>query len=301
MRTPTGNLERQVDMAMTDMAKEMQNARWSRTLTKMAERTGGVQLSEEQARTQLRDASLRCEATCEVCAGTGYYRKNPGLETHERGYGEIEMCPRYRSRQLREMDLSPFGMERDELDLDWSMIKNRIGHLRLDAMKAAAVVKPRYERGWGMAALLGTYGQGKTLVGKILIAKALVAGKRAAYANMARILDDIRLAFDEKENMTRELLRRMEYWNSLDVLFIDELDRVNGTEWAAERMFQVLDQRYVRAVREEALTVVASNKADDDLDGYLVSRLKDRRFGKEAVVYLNGDDARQAVAEGWRH
>jgi DNA replication protein DnaC len=91
----------------------------------------------------------------------------------------------------------------------------------------------------------------------------------------------------------------MEYWNSLDCLFIDELDKVNGTGWAQTIMFEVLDRRYVRAVREEALTVIASNKKDDELDGYLVDRLHDKRISK--IVYLNGESARPLMPAGYKY
>ena len=189
-------------------------------------------------------------------------------------------------------DYSRMGMREDELSLDWTAIKPNIS----DGMRALEAVRPAYERGWGMVFLWGTWGQAKTLIGKVLTATAYRAGKRAAYANVSSVLDDVRLAF-EQEHQTTELLRRMDYWISRDVLFLDELDKSNDTPWAQERMFQLLDQRYARAVREEALTVVASNHSDDELDGYLKSRLNDSRLGP--VVYLNGPDGRQAMPDGY--
>ena len=193
------------------------------------------------------------------------------------------------------IDLSRIGLLEDELNYNWSLV--RPGYS--DGMKAVDAVRPALERGHGMIFLWGTYGQAKTLVGKITVATAYRFGRRATYANMSSALDDIRLAFDEREHKTTELLRRMQFWIDRDVLFIDELDKVNATDWANERMFELLDRRYVRAIREEALTVIASNKSDDELDGYLASRLNDNRVGP--VVYLNGDDARQAMPKGVKH
>ena len=76
------------------------------------------------------------------------------------------------------------------------------------------------------------------------------------------------------------------------------MDKCNDTPWAQERVFQLMDQRYMRAIREEALTVIASNRSDDELDGYLKSRLRDRRLGP--VVYLNGNDARAVMPEQYK-
>jgi DNA replication protein DnaC len=191
-------------------------------------------------------------------------------------------------------DYSRIGMREDELSLTWAAIKSDVS----DGLKALNAVRPAYARGHGMVFLWGTYGQAKTLVGKVLTATAIRDGKSAAYANVSSVLDDIRLAFDEKEHKATELIRRIDWWISRDVLFLDELDKSNDTPWAQERMFQLLDQRYTRAIREEALTVIASNKSDGDLDGYLRSRLNDRRVGP--VVYLDGPDGRQVMPDGYR-
>lgn len=186
------------------------------------------------------------------------------------------------------------GIREDETRLTWNDIKPGIS----DGDKARDAVRPKYEQGWGMVFLWGNYGQAKTLVGKILTATAFRDGKRAAYANMSSVLDHIRLAFDEQEHKTTELLRRMDFWIERDVLFLDEMDKSNDTPWAQERMFQLLDQRYMRAIREQALTVIASNKSNDALDGYLKSRLQDRRLGP--IVHLSGSDGRLVMPEGYK-
>lgn len=192
-------------------------------------------------------------------------------------------------------DFSRIGILESDLGLDWSHVKPGYS----DGIKACVEVQKAFARGHGLLFMWGTYGQAKTLIGKILTVQAYKTGKRAAYANMSSVLDDIRLAFDEQEHKTTELLRRMEWWMNRDVLFLDELDKTNGTEWAQERIFQLLDGRYTRAIREEALTIISSNRSDGELDGYIKSRLNDRRVGP--VIYLNGLDGRQSMPDGWKH
>jgi DNA replication protein DnaC len=192
-------------------------------------------------------------------------------------------------------DYSRIGLTEGETSLTWTAIKPNVS----DGAKALDAVRPAYQRGFGMVFLWGNWGQGKTLIGKILAATGYRDGKRAAYANMSSVLNDIRLAFDEKENKTTELLRRMDWWMEREVLFLDELDKANGTQWAQEQIFTLLDRRYQMAVREEALTVIASNSNTDELDGYLQSRLYDRRISQ--VVHLSGKDARAIVPDGWKY
>ena len=108
-----------------------------------------------------------------------------------------------------------------------------------------------------------------------------------------------RLAFDEQENKTSELIRRIDWWTGREVLFLDEFDKSNETPWALERKFQIVDRCYQRAIREESLTVIASNRGDDEVDGYIRSRLQDRRLGP--VIYLDGPDARKVMPPGYKH
>ena len=116
-------------------------------------------------------------------------------------------------------------------------------------------------------------------------------------------MDDIRIAYDERENKMTELVRRMEWWTSLDVLAIDELDKVGQTDWARERIFQLLDARYQSAIRQEALTVIAANyQSPDELSGYLKSRIEDNRFTANGyVVYLKGADGRKSMPKNWKY
>lgn len=235
---------------------------------------------------------IHASKDCKRCNGFGYVQS----EKYNDNWFVCGCASETKEKYLKAMepktDWSRIGILESEVDMNWSLIKPNIS----DGVKALEAVRPAYERGHGAIFLWGTWGQAKTLIGKILVATAYRADKRAAYANVSNVLDDIRLAFDEREHKTTALLKRMDYWISRDVLFIDELDKVNGTDWARERLHQLLDQRYTRAVREEALTVIASNQSDDELDGYLKSRLNDNRLGP--VVYLNGTDGRQLMPKG---
>lgn len=244
-----------------------------------------------------------CYPECEICGGIGYF-KNPNAQIGDPDFGKIETCPNAirlnLERQLASGCLDPrIGLTAGEIPkLKWELIRDGLS----DGHKARDAVMVGYAKGYGIVFLYGKSGQAKTLALKIGVATAFRDGKRSAYANMLSILDDIRTAFDEKENRQTELLRRMDWWNSLDVLAIDELDKINSTEWARERMFQLIDLRYQRAIRQEALTIIAANiENTDELDPYLRSRLEDNRFTEcGMVVRLEGVDGRKMVPENWK-
>jgi len=153
-------------------------------------------------------------------------------------YVDLLSKPTTSKKSLQVGEIDPrVGLTPDEVrNLTWGLVKKGVNH----ADQACAVTKRAYISGHGMVFMYGGYGQGKSLVLKIAVAAALNEGKRAAYANLAGVLDDIRTAYDERENKMTELVRRMEWWTSLDVLAIDELDKVGQTEWARERIFQLI-------------------------------------------------------------
>lgn len=240
---------------------------------------------------------IGARADCKKCDGTGWtyqttYRRWCTCScTQERDIAAKAMA----QQVARRTALANIGLTEEDLTLDWSVIKPGYS----DALKAVEAVSPALERGYGMIFLWGTYGQAKTVIGKILVSLAYRSGKTAAYANFLEALDNIRQAFDATENKTTELIRRIDWWTGRDVLFLDEFDKCNDTPWAVERKFQIVDRCYQHAIREEALTVIASNTADDELDGYIRSRLQDHRVGP--VVHLNGPDGRQSMPQGWKH
>lgn len=237
-----------------------------------------------------RDAS----PDCTMCGGWGY-RQSAKYNNHWLSCECVtDNRQIYLDGKKPKIDYAQFGIGENELDMDWSLVKPGIS----DGMKGMNAVRSAYIIGHGFIFLHGAYGQAKTLIGKILTATAMRDGKKAAYANVSTVLDNIRLAFDEQEHKTTELLRRIDWWINRDVLFLDELDKNKDTEWAHQRMFELLDQRYMRAIREEALTVIASNGGDKELDGYLRSRLNDSRLGP--VVFMNGNDGRSVMPKGYK-
>lgn len=141
----------------------------------------------------------------------------------------------------------------------------------------------------GFATFYGDYGTGKTMLLKALVNGFRIAGITSSYVRMADCLADVRDQFDSGAKAAEIVLER---YKSVKVLAIDEVDRVNWTEWAREAGFRILDGRYDKKYCQ--LTVLASNKTPDEFPdelGYLVSRMK-----SGDMVKIEGDDMR--VIEG---
>jgi len=120
------------------------------------------------------------------------------------------------------------------------------------------------------AFVLGAYGCGKTY---LLSASVLHAHSRrmtAIYATAVDALGAIKRGFrdDTAEGVIGALA-------TVELLALDEVDRVNTTEWTQSTLFQILDRRY----REDRVTVMVANVRPAKLPGYLHSRALDARKG----------------------
>ncbi len=280
------NLSEQIE------ASNLANAELDRQRAELLEKIKSRPLAASQD-VQPVHASL-CIPDCPICKGQGWITENPEARPGEPGFGSVVSCPN-RFKAIITEGNDRFGLEPAELwGLTWDKVRIGISA----GYTALAPVQAAVERRHGMIFLWGDYGQAKTLLLKISVAESLRSGTQAVYANLTDILDHVRAAYDDDQAAMNELVNRVDYWSGLPVLAIDELDKSNETRWARERIHQLLDRRYALAVRQKALTLIASNRAAGELDGYLASRLEDARWAG-CIIHLSGPDGRKAVPEGY--
>lgn len=137
----------------------------------------------------------------------------------------------------------------------------------------------------GFATFYGDYGVGKSMMLKSLVNGFRVAGVTSSYVRMSDCLADVRDQFDSGARAAEAVLEK---YRAIRVLAIDEVDRVNWTEWAKEAAFRILDGRYDKSYCQ--LTILASNTEPNrfgEVLGYLASRIKSGEMAK-----IEGGDMR---------
>lgn len=273
---------------------------------RMAERAGGAALPDRCQSCGYFPCQCECPE-CDTCRGSGYISADPNAKIGDPKYGQLEPCPNLRTNHLKRTLASGEGMgglSANEIKtFSWDMVLPGIS----DAYKALPHVKEAVNRGYGMGLMLGKWGQGKTLLMKIAVANFIRGGKKAHYVKLTKMLDSIRQTYDEKEGKMTALVREIRKWENLDLLCLDELDKDAETDWAKSRLFDLVDERWVSAVREEKLTLFSANFQNmSEVPGYLKSRIEDNRWavtdqsGKSAAftVFLNGPDGRKSMPKG---
>lgn len=228
---------------------------------------------------------FHCDPDCPICSGSDYYRKDVPKDHPD--FGKLFLCPQINRFKLP--FAARFGIPEEEaMSLNWDYLKQFRSAIGIQQAREA--VHEVLRKGYGWVFIHGDFGIGKTLVLKIATALTLQAGNDAAYVRMAEILDHLRASFDD--NSRESETDRLSWWTDLPVLCIDEFDKVRKTDYGKERSFVLLDRRYEQAVRQDTVTIIASNQAPDSFDGYLYDRIRDGRF---FVREIRGESARPGM------
>jgi DNA replication protein DnaC len=140
-------------------------------------------------------------------------------------------------------------------------------HRLLDDLCEALIVKNK------SLYLFGTWGSGKTCVAFALI-REIMSVKDCYYWPKyitAKKLDSLLLAASRADGDTWEV----EKYATADLLFIDDLDKVSGTDRFKNQLFEILNTRYQRSLP----TIITSNARPQELglimDGAILSRMSD--------------------------
>lgn len=160
-----------------------------------------------------------------------------------------------------------------------------------DARKAAKRMI-EHPRGW--LTLWGLWGTGKTRLAKTIVAECLSHKVSAKYRTVTGVLDEMRATYDTESKQS--LTDVASGLKTVKVLTLDEFESFKGTDWAMERLFDVLGYRYEQA--SDRATVLLTNRkvergsqviADAEYNGKIVDRMLDGRF---AVVEVSGGTLR---------
>ncbi len=131
-------------------------------------------------------------------------------------------------------------------------------------------------RGWLF--LRGGFGCGKTHLAAAIANECVGLGVPTLFLTVPDLLDALRNTFDS-EDVTFE--ERFEQIRDAALLILDDFGTQSGTEWAREKLVQLLNHRYVNHLP----TVVTTNLALEEIDGRMRSRLLDSDLVTQVVIH----------------
>ena len=224
---------------------------------------------------------------CPTCGGAGWLRIDVAIDDPR--FGQTIPCA-CKSREIEEKKSKALLLRsnlkalQDKTFGAFSVEDDRQQQHARDRAKEFA------DRPEGWLVLLGSCGTGKTHLAAAIGNRRLELGEPAVFIVVPDLLDHLRASFSPNSETTFDEL--FESVRQAPLLILDDLGTQTSTSWATEKLFQILNHRYMNRLP----TVITTNVPLDELGDRLASRMADPELS--IVVSMAGTDlhrARQAA------
>ena len=209
------------------------------------------------------------DAPCPICDGKGVIMWDVPLD--DRRYGQLQRCPNHpidTDTGLQER-LRRLGNLEAYKDKTFENFKTDPFHRQLTNLGIALQQAEDFARepqGW--IVYEGPYGCGKThLAVAIANARLEQFGDRVLFITAPDLLDFLRTTFNPNAEVSYS--EAFEQICNVPLLVLDDLGVENPSGWAKEKLFQLLNYRYVNKLP----TVITTNTTLDELDPRISSRM----------------------------
>jgi DNA replication protein DnaC len=211
---------------------------------------------------------------CPYCHGLGFVGKDVPLGHPD--FGKLKVCVcRQRelieARQKKLYEQSNLGALREK-SFENFKARGRVGLAaqQADSLEQAYNSAMHFAgtlQGWLL--LLGRYGCGKTHLAAAIANQAVAMGMETFFLTVPDLLDWLRFAYSD--NISDSFEERFEKIRDIPLLVMDDFGTQNATAWAQEKLFQILNYRYINKLA----TVITSNNPLSSFEGRIRSRLMD--------------------------
>ncbi len=231
------------------------------TIKNLANRAS-TEKSNSSASAQNND--LPGDPNCPHCGGVGYLRVD--VPVGHPDFGKLEICVCRRANITDTIRERLFALSHlDELkDLTFESFKprgrNGLGEMQSVSLEVAYNQARHYAQklnGWLL--LQGGYGSGKTHLAAAIANYVVGMGVPTLFLTVPDLLDALRFAYGAEDTTFEE---RFDQIRNAKLLVLDDFGTQNATGWAQEKLFQIVNYRYINKLS----TVVTTNLALDEIE-----------------------------------
>ena len=229
------------------------------------------------------------DPNCEICQGLGYVRKDHPVG--HPNFGKLEICT-CRNDEIAQRDhnrLFAFSQLNELQQLTFENFQPRgrigLGENQANSLEYAYNQSQHFSKnlkGWLL--LRGRYGCGKTHLAAAIANFAVTMGIQTLFITVPDLLDSLRYTYASTGSSFEE---RFEEIRKSHLLILDDFGTQNATDWAQEKLFQILNYRYINRLP----LVVTTNLELDQIEGRIRSRLEDPELVTK--VHIQAPDYRR--------
>jgi DNA replication protein DnaC len=230
---------------------------------------------------------------CPICNGIGFIRKDVPVDDPEFGKLQVCACRKTsiaRANHERLFKLSNLEAFRDKtFDTFNPHGRVGIGEKQVESIQWAfnhSNQFARTQKGWLL--LMGDYGTGKTHLAAAVANFAVEMGVSTLFLTVPDLLDWLRFSYSSTEETFE---KRFEEIRNIELLVLDDMGTQNATPWAEEKLYQIINYRYVNKLP----LVVTTNLQLVEIEGRIRSRLEDNDLVNK--ININAPDYRASTDE----
>jgi len=244
-----------------------------------------------------RGEDLPGDPACPNCGGLGYVRFD--VPVGHPDFGKLQICSCRSSQinqQVRQRLFQLSNLEElSRLTFENFNPRGRVGlaPYQADSLERAYNHARRYAsslNGWLL--IRGKYGCGKTHLAAAIANFAVSVGVPTLFITVPDLLDSLRAAFNDPDATFEE---RFEEIRRAPLLVLDDFGTQNATSWAQEKLFQIMNYRYVNRLP----LVVTMNIPLDEVEPRIRSRLQDPELVSD--VHILATDYRRPTEDTGEH
>jgi DNA replication protein DnaC len=237
------------------------------------------------------------DPNCPICGGLGYLRQD--LPVGHPDFGKVVVCTCRRAEVSRLVHQRLFLMSNLEslqrLTFDTFQPRGRVG---LGEQQASSIERAFNQaqqfadtlNGWLL--LMGDYGSGKTHLAAAIANRAVELGVETLFLTVPDLLDWLRFSYGSTEISYEQ---RFEEIRKTSLLILDDFGTQNATAWAQEKLFQILNFRYIN----QLATAITTNQSLEEIEPRLRSRMQDPEL--VTVCKINAPDFRNPADDTGHH